>query len=130
MVSRLPDGLDTPVGHRGIKLSGGERQRIAIGRALLRHPRLLLLDEVTSQLDAVNEAALRETIADAARTTTVLVVAHRLSTVTMADRIIVMDAGRVRAIGTHADLVASDPLYGELAATQLLATADQVILER
>jgi ATP-binding cassette subfamily C protein len=124
MVSRLPDGLDTPVGHRGIKLSGGERQRIAIARALLRRPRLLLLDEVTSQLDAVNEAALRATIADAARTTTVLVVAHRLSTVTLADRIVVMDAGRVRAIGTHADLVASDPLYGELAATQLLATAD------
>jgi ABC-type multidrug transport system fused ATPase/permease subunit len=124
MVSRLPDGLDTTVGHRGIKLSGGERQRIAIARALLRHPRLLLLDEVTSQLDAVNEAALRETIADAARSTTVLVVAHRLSTVTLADRIVVMDAGRVRAIGTHADLVASDPLYGELAATQLLSTAD------
>ena len=124
MVARLPDGLDTPVGHRGIKLSGGERQRIAIARALLRQPRLLLLDEVTSQLDAVNEAALRATIADAAHTTTVLVVAHRLSTVTLADRIVVMDAGRVRAIGTHADLVASDPLYGELAATQLLATAD------
>jgi ATP-binding cassette subfamily C protein len=83
----------------------------------------LLLDEVTSQLDAVNEAALRETIADAARTTTVLVVAHRLSTVTMADRIVVMDAGQVRAVGSHTDLVATDPLYAELAATQLLATA-------
>lgn len=124
MVARLPDGLDTTVGHRGIKLSGGERQRIAIARALLRHPRLLLLDEVTSQLDAVNEAALRATIADAATTTTVLVVAHRLSTVTMADRIVVMDAGQVRAIGSHTDLVATDPLYAELAATQLLATAD------
>lgn len=124
MVARLPDGLDTTVGHRGIKLSGGERQRVAIARALLRRPRLLLLDEVTSQLDAVNEAALRETIADAAGTTTVLVVAHRLSTVTMADRIVVMDAGRVRAIGSHAELVASDPLYGELAATQFLATSE------
>ncbi|HEX3590467.1 MAG TPA: ABC transporter ATP-binding protein [Pseudonocardiaceae bacterium] len=124
LIARLPDGVHTTVGHRGIKLSGGERQRVAIARALLRRPRLLLLDEVTSQLDAVNEAALRETIAEAARTTTVLVVAHRLSTVTMADRIVVMDAGTVRAIGSHADLVATDPLYGELAATQFLATAD------
>ena len=96
---------------------------MAIARALLRRPRLILLDEATSQLDAVNEAALREAVADAARAATVLVVAHRLSTVTMADRIVVMDAGQVRAVGSHAELVATDALYAELAATQFLATA-------
>jgi len=124
LVARLPNGLETAVGHRGTRLSGGERQRVAIGRALLRRPRLLLLDEATSQLDALNEAALRETVAETALMTTVLVVAHRLSTVTMADRIIVMDVGLVKAAGTHAELVATDPLYAELAATQFLASVD------
>jgi ATP-binding cassette subfamily C protein len=122
LIEQLPDGLEASVGHRGIRLSGGERQRVAIARALLRHPRLLLLDEATSQLDAINEAALRETVTEAAKLTTVLVVAHRLSTVTMADRIVVMDAGRVQATGTHAELVATNPLYAELAATQFLVT--------
>jgi ATP-binding cassette subfamily C protein len=123
LIERLPDGLETFVGHRGTRLSGGERQRVAIARALLRHPRLLLLDEVTSQLDAINEAALRETVADVAQLITVLVVAHRLSTVVMADRIVVMDAGRVHATGTHAELVVASPLYAELAATQFLAAS-------
>jgi ABC-type multidrug transport system fused ATPase/permease subunit len=120
-VTSLPEGLETPVGPRGMKLSGGERQRVAIARALLRRPGVLLLDEATSQLDALNEAALRETIATVATSTTVLVVAHRLSTITLADRILVLDAGRLRAIGTHQDLLGSDALYAELATTQFLA---------
>jgi len=120
LLDRLPDGLDTPVGHRGVTLSGGERQRLAVARALLRHPRLLLLDEATSQLDAVNEAALRDLVEAVALTTTILVIAHRLSTVTSADRILVLDDGRVRAYGTHEQLLAADDLYRQLATTQLL----------
>ncbi|MFY1693273.1 ABC transporter ATP-binding protein [Plantactinospora sp. WMMB782] len=121
LLRRLPDGLHTAVGHRGASLSGGERQRIAIARALLRRPGLLLLDEPTSQLDAMNERALGQIVADVARTTTVVMVAHRLSTVTGADRIVVLESGRIRAVGTHADLVDGCDLYRGLAATQMLA---------
>ncbi|MFJ1595118.1 ABC transporter ATP-binding protein [Kitasatospora albolonga] len=123
LVDRLPEGLDTAVGHRGVTLSGGERQRIAIARALLRRPRLLLLDEVTSQLDAVNEQALRDVILELAEQTTVLVIAHRLSTVRHADRIVVLEEGRVRTAGTHEELIDGDELYRELATTQLAAEA-------
>ncbi|ARF62516.1 ABC transporter ATP-binding protein [Streptomyces violaceoruber] len=123
LVARLPEGLDTAVGHRGVTLSGGERQRIAIARALLRRPRLLLLDEVTSQLDAVNEQALRDVILELAEQTTVLVIAHRLSTVRHADRIVVLEEGRVRRAGTHEELLTEDDLYRELATTQLAADA-------
>ena len=121
LLDRLPRGLDTPIGHRGTTLSGGERQRIAIARAVLRRPRVLLLDEATSQLDAVNELAIRALIEAVAPTTTVVVIAHRLSTVTSADRILVMEAGRVRAVGRHAELAATDGLYRRLATSQLLA---------
>jgi ATP-binding cassette subfamily C protein len=120
LLDRLPQGWDTLVGHRGTTLSGGERQRIAIARALLRRPGILLLDEATSQLDAVNESSLRHLIEAVALSTTVVVVAHRLSTVVSADRILVLDDGRVRAVGRHGELIASDELYRDLAATQLL----------
>ncbi|MFJ9791002.1 ABC transporter ATP-binding protein [Streptomyces globosus] len=122
LVDSLPQGLDTEVGHRGAALSGGQRQRIAIARALLRRPRLLLLDEATSQLDALNESELREVVAEIARTTTVVVIAHRLSTVTGARRILVLEDGRVRAAGTHAELLREGGLYARLAATQSLGT--------
>jgi ATP-binding cassette subfamily B protein len=124
VLSELPDGAETPVGHRGSTLSGGERQRVAIARALLRRPRVLLLDEATSQLDAANEAAMREVVAEVGRTTTVLLIAHRLSSVVAADRILVLEDGRLRAAGTHAELLATDELYGSLAAAQLVDAAD------
>ncbi|MGW5053721.1 ABC transporter ATP-binding protein [Actinokineospora sp. NPDC004072] len=121
LLARLGGDLDAPILHRGVSLSGGERQRVAIARSLLRRPRLLMLDEATSQLDAVNEAALREVVQDVvARGTTVIVVAHRLSTVLAASRIVVLHDGVVRASGTHGDLVREDGLYARLAAEQLV----------
>jgi ATP-binding cassette subfamily B protein len=108
------------VGDDGVLLSGGERQRLAIARSLLARPALLLLDEPTASLDARNEALLRDTLAAASADRALLVVAHRLSTVLDSDRIVVLDAGRVVASGTHQELVETSPLYRELAAAQLL----------
>ncbi|GAB2954737.1 ABC transporter ATP-binding protein [Micromonospora polyrhachis] len=120
LLDRLGGDLDAEIKHRGVSLSGGERQRIAIARALLRKPRLLLLDEATSQLDAANEAALRDVIQEIAHHTTVVVVAHRLSTVLEATQIVVMQDGAARSIGRHSTLVRTDPLYAELAKEQAL----------
>ncbi|NYT93999.1 ABC transporter ATP-binding protein [Salinispora sp. H7-4] len=121
LVRRLPDGLDTEIGDRGTQLSGGERQRLAIGRLLLSRPRLVLLDEATSQLDSVNEAALREAVEELAAGCTMLVIAHRLSTVAASDVIVLMGHGGVRRTGTHDELMAEDELYRELARGQLLS---------
>ncbi|MFB7704001.1 ABC transporter ATP-binding protein [Streptomyces niveus] len=127
LIERLPDGLRTEVGSRGVALSGGERQRLAIARALLRGPEVLLLDEATAQLDANNERALREAVEQAARRCTVLLIAHRLSTVTGADQIVVLEHGRVRGTGTHRELVEADVLYRELAASQMLVGDEEPV---
>ncbi len=126
LVDRLPDGLDTLVGHRGTRLSGGERQRVAIARAFLRRPRILLMDEATANLDAINERFLIEALDDLRDSTTVLTIAHRLSTVVAADQIIVMNNGTVDAAGSHTDLLSASDLYRTLAQTQLLTTDEPV----
>lgn len=122
-VDGLPDGLDTEVGDGEMLLSGGERQRIALVRMLLCRPRLLLLDEVTSQLDAANERALRETIGKASRRCAVFVIAHRFSTVVGADRILLLNGGGISARGTHEELLEASPLYKKLVETQMIEAA-------
>ncbi len=115
----LPQAFDTPLGERGVLLSGGQRQRVAIARAILANRPILLLDEATSALDSESEALVTDALEKIARQHTTLVIAHRLSTVQNADRIVVIDDGRVLAQGTHAALLISSPLYARLAALQL-----------
>jgi ATP-binding cassette subfamily B protein len=117
-IDRLPQGFATPLGERGVKLSGGQRQRIAIARAILRDPALLLLDEATSALDAESERLVQQAILRLMCERTTIVIAHRLATVLGADRIVVMDAGRVDAVGRHEELVRQGGLYARLAALQ------------
>jgi ATP-binding cassette subfamily B protein len=117
-LAALPEGLDTPVGERARSLSGGQRQRLAIARALIREAPVLLLDEATSALDAENERAVQRALDEAMDGHTTLVIAHRLATVLKADRIVVMDEGRVVEQGTHAELVSRNGLYARLASLQ------------
>jgi ATP-binding cassette subfamily B protein len=117
-INALPEGYDTFLGERGTRLSGGQRQRIAIARAILKDPPILLLDEATSSLDAESERLVQTALEGLMKNRTTLVIAHRLATVKKVDRIVVMDAGRIVAIGNHEALMQSSELYARLANLQ------------
>jgi len=123
-IERLPQGFDTDLGERGVKLSGGQRQRVSIARAILADRPILLLDEATSSLDAESERQVAQALERLARGRTTLVIAHRLATVRHADRIIVLDRGRVHAVGTHNELLRSSELYAHLARLQFIAEGE------
>ena len=120
-VAALPKGLDNELGEGGTGLSGGQRQRLAIARALMRDPAVLILDEATSQIDAESEAQISAAIDEFRRGRTLIAIAHRLSTVRSADRIVVMEDGAVADVGTHAELLGRCDLYRRLVSTQLVA---------
>ena len=124
-VEALPEGLETRVGERGVRLSGGQRQRVAIARAFLKDAPVLILDEATSHLDAVNEQAVRHALEELMSDRTTIVIAHRLSTVRNADRIVVLDAGRTEETGSHDELIARGGLYSRLVGRQMTAAADR-----
>ena len=119
-IKDFEEGYDTLVGERGVRLSGGQKQRVAIARALLMNPALLLLDEATSALDAESEHLVQEAIDRAMQGRTVLVIAHRLSTVRNAHKVVVISGGKIAEEGTHEDLVSRDGMYKKLVARQLL----------
>jgi subfamily B ATP-binding cassette protein MsbA len=125
-ITGLPGGYDAEVGERGVKLSGGQRQRVAIARALLRDARLLLLDEATSSLDSASEALVQEALTRLMEGRTTFIIAHRLSTVQGADRILVLDEGRIVQTGTHEALVQRDGLYRDLASYQFRVPEEAV----
>ena len=120
-ISALPEGFNTFLGERGVRLSGGQRQRIAIARAMLKNSPLLLLDEATSALDAESERMVQAALESAMKDRTTLVIAHRLATVKKADRIIVIDQGRIVEQGSHAQLMAANQVYARLAGLQFVA---------